>query len=165
MKNSDRITIRPLQIDDSAFLCSIFTNNREYYDIFFDSEEDPVQWEKRVERFLRQSDISHRIIEANDVPVGWLSSVDADQQSMEVGILVIKPEHLGQGYGAKGLIWLINKAKVNKKRYILLNVNQSNIRAIQFYQQFGFEICGEEIIPQCNDAINLAQYKMRLILK
>jgi cardiolipin synthase len=29
---------------------------------------------------------------------------------------------------------------------LLLNVNQNNTRAIQFYQNFGFEIIGEEII-------------------
>ena len=46
----------------------------------------------------------------------------------------------------------------------LLNVNQTNTRAIRFYQKFGFEIIGAEIIPQCNEAVNLAQYKMKFKL-
>ena len=165
MKNNDMITVRPLRFDDGAFLCSIFKDNREYYDIFFDSENDPVEWQKRVERFIQQNDISHHIIEINGMSVGWLSCIDAEQDSLEIGILVIKSEYLGQGFGAKGLIWLIDKAKAHGKHSILLNVNQSNARAIQFYKRFGFEICGEEIVPQCNDAENLAQYKMRLNLK
>lgn len=30
--------IRPLLQDDATFLCSIFKDNMEYYEIFFDSE-------------------------------------------------------------------------------------------------------------------------------
>ena len=38
MINGTSITIRPLLQTDSAFLCSIFQDNAEYYEIFFDSE-------------------------------------------------------------------------------------------------------------------------------
>ena len=159
------INIRPLTHRDAQFLCSIFKGNTEYYNIFFDSEDRLVEWKKRVARFIQQRDIRHKIIEINGVPVGWLSCVDTEEQILEIGILVIKPEYLGQGYGAKGLIWLIDQAKAHGKHSILLNVNQSNARAIQFYQRFGFEICGEEIVPQCNDAENLPQYIMKLRLE
>lgn len=164
MKNTDIFIIRPLRFNDGTFLCSIFKDNQDYYDIFFDSETDPVEWQKRVNRFIQQSAIHHHIIETNNEPIGWLSFIDEEQDFLEIGILVIKAEHLGQGYGTKGLSWLIEKAKAARKLYLLLNVNQSNTRAIAFYRQFGFEICGEEIVPQCNDAVNLAQYKMKLTL-
>ena len=59
----------------------------------------------------------------------------------------------------------IEKCKEENVEKIILNVNQSNTRAIKFYKNFGFEIYAEEIIPQCNEAINLAQYKMQLYVK
>ena len=159
------VNIRPLQLDDAEFLCSIFKENTEYYHIFFDSEACIDAWQERVNRFLSQTDISYRIITANNMPVGWFSYMKADQNSFEIGILVLKPAYLGQGYGAAALRWIIDKVRSEDCNCLFLNVNQSNTRAISFYQHFGFEICGEEIVPQCNDAENLPQYKMRLQFK
>ena len=50
---------------------------------------------------------------------------------------------------------------VRKMINILFSGNE---KVLDFYKKFGFEIYAEEIIPQCNDAINLAQYKMKLAL-
>ena len=116
-------------------------------------------------RFISQTDIRHFVVEADCGPVGWLSFVDEGESERELGILVIRKENLRCGYGAKSLLWLIEKSRKEHIHTLLLNVNQSNIRAIQFYKQFGFEIVAEEIIPQCNDAANLAQYKMKMALK
>lgn len=164
MKPEETITIRPLRQEDAAFLYSIFKDNMEYYYIFFDSETSVSKWENRVKRFIEQGQICHFIIEANNTAVGWLSYIDLELTEREIGILVIKKEHLHCGYGAKSLLWLIEKSKADNVRRLLLNVNQNNTRAIQFYKKFGFEIFAEEIIPQCNDAVNLAQYKMKLDL-
>lgn len=158
------VTIRPLQQTDSAFLCSILQNNEEYYQIFFDPEDDPTEWARRVKRFLTQNEVQHFIIEAKGEPMGWISYADAEDKSRELCILVIHPAHLRSGYGAQALLWLIEKSRKDKLQALLLNVNQSNARAIQFYQQFGFAIYAEEIVPECNDATDLAQYKMRLPL-
>lgn len=164
MRNTNTITIRPLQPDDAAFLCSIFKDNQEYYEIFFDSENTLSEWCNRVIRFLSQDVISHFIIEANSVPVGWISFSDTDAAERELCILVINKENLRCGYGTHSLSWLIEKSRAEGKLELLLNVNQSNSRAIQFYRNFGFEIFAEEIVPECNEAVNLAQYRMRLSL-
>ena len=165
MQKEKNVTIRPLRQGDAGFLCSIFKGNEQYYDIFFDSEWDLSVWEDRVTRFISQTDIRHFVVEADCGPVGWLSFVDEGRSERELGILVISKENLRCGYGAKSLSWLIEKSRKEHIHTLLLNVNQSNIRAIQFYKQFGFEIVAEEIIPQCNDAVNLAQYKMKMALK
>ena len=157
-------TVRPLRQQDSAFLCSIFRNNEEYYQIFFDPEDDPTEWARRVKRFLTQNEVQHFIIEANGDPIGWISYADDENKARELCILVIHPAHLGAGYGAQALSWLIKKSRKDGRKELLLNVNQSNTRAIRFYQQFGFTIYAEEIVPECNDAVNLAQYKMKGIL-
>ena len=164
MKCKERMTVRPLQQADGVFLCSIFKDNAEYYEIFFDSETNLSEWDKRVAYFIGQSKIRHFIIEANSSPVGWLSFLDVNEEERELDILVISKEKLQCGYGAKALSWLIEKSKAEHMRILMLNVNQSNARAIRFYKKFGFEIYDEEIIPQCNDAVDLAQYKMKLSL-
>ena len=156
--------IRSLQQEDSAFLCSLFKNNAEYYEIFFDSEDTLSGWNDRVKRFLNQKEVNHFVIEDNTNKIGWISFADTESAERELCILVIGKEYLRCQYGTRTLSWLIEKSKNEKMQSLLLNVNQNNTRAIQFYHRFGFEIVGEEIIPECNDAVDLAQYKMRLSL-
>lgn len=162
MELTSNVTLRPLQQGDAAFLCSIFKDNAEYYNIFFDSECDLSEWSKRVGHFIRQDDITHLIIEAEGHPVGWLSYFDEEPHIRELGILVISSENRHRGYGAISLSWLIETSTADNIHTLSLNVNQNNTHAIQFYRRFGFEITAEEIIPQCNDAIDLPQYKMKL---
>lgn len=164
MSKEATATVRPLRQEDAAFLCSIFQDNAEYYDIFHDPENDPAEWAGRVKRFLTQNEVQHFIIEGNETPVGWISFSDTENTQRELCILVVTKDNLHRGYGAKGLLWLIEKSKADGIKELLLNVNQSNTRAIRFYQKFGFEIYAEEIVPECNDAVDLAQYKMRLPL-
>lgn len=158
------MNVRPLQQKDAEFLCSIFKDNAEYYEIFFDSANTLSEWNDRVERFLGQTAVNHFIMEINDKKVGWISFADTESAERELCILVISREYLRCGYGTQGLSWLINKSRADNRQALLLNVNQSNHRAIRFYQHFGFDVIGEEIIPQCNEAVNLSQYKMRLPL-
>ena len=156
--------IRPLLQDDAPFLCSIFKDNEEYYEIFFDSNNTLAEWNKRVADFLNQSVVNHFIIESNSKRVGWISFSDIESTKRELCILVIGKEYLRCGYGSQSLLWLIEKSKTDNMQSLLLNVNQNNIRAIKFYQNFGFKIIGEEIVPECNEAVNLAQHKMMLSL-
>ncbi len=158
------VSMRPLQFGDGAFLCSIFKDNAEYYQIFYDSETRESAWTERVSGFIEQKQICHYIIEANDAPIGWLSYIDAQSDVREIGILVIKKEFSGCGYGGASLSWLIEKSKKDRISTLLLSVNQDNVRAIKLYRKFGFEIVAEEIVPECNDAIDLAQYKMKRTL-
>jgi ribosomal protein S18 acetylase RimI-like enzyme len=156
--------IHPLQQVDASFLCSIFKDNEEYYEIFFDSNNTLTEWNNRVKHFLNKTVVNHFIIEANSNKVGWISFLDTETAERELCILVISKEHLRCGYGSQSLLWLIEKSKADNMRNLLLNVNQNNTRAIKFYQNFGFRIVGEEVVPECNEAVNLAQYKMMLSL-
>ena len=156
--------LRPLNKSDAEFLCSIFKDNQEYYNIFFDSESEVSEWERRIEIFLKNNGIHHFIIE-EEVPVGWFSYLDCpDQGEREVGILVIKKDFLHCGYGKKTFLEFFEICKKDHIHTILLSVNQNNERAINFYKKLGFEIYAEETIPQCNETINLEQYKMKLNL-
>ena len=156
--------IRPLIQEDAAFLCSIFANNDAYYEIFFDSCSSLQEWNNRVTRFLNQDAVKHFIVANEDKPFGWFSYFDPDSSTRELCILVIDKAHLRCGYGTHSLMWLMEKSRTENMQSLLLHVNQDNTRAIRFYQKLGFEIVGEEIIPQCNEAVNLAQYQMKLSL-
>ena len=154
------ISIRPLRTGDGSFLCSIFRDNREYYEIFHDPADTVSQWENRVLHFLRQNEVVHYIVEASGVPVGWLSYADTQTGERELCILVIHRERLSCGYGSAALSWLIGISREVGIKSLLLNVSQTNERAIRFYRKFGFEICGEETVPECNDRVNVKQYRM-----
>ena len=163
MKNI-MVTLRPLCREDASFLCSIFKDNADYYQIFFDPANTLKEWECRVSRFLAQTDMHHFVIESDSAAVGWLSYYDSENRARELCVLVLHPDHLCKGYGTQSLAQLIENSKAQGIDRLLLNVNQTNARAIRFYTRFGFEIIGEEIVPECNDAMNLAQYQMRLTL-
>lgn len=164
MVHRESVVVRPLHREDAPFLCSIFKGNADYYAIFHDPEDREAAWQARVDRFLAQNEVHHYIIEDVHGSVGWLSCSDCAPGERELDILVVKSEYLHQGYGAEGLLWLIEKSRAERIRRITLNVNQSNTRAIGFYRQFGFRIQAEQIIPECNDAVDLAQYIMVLEL-
>ena len=154
------VFMRPLLQTDAGFLCSIFQDNEEYYHIFYDSANSIAEWENRVTRLLSQDVVKHFIIEAEGIPVGWLSYSVLSPDAWELDILVLKQEFLHRGYGSAALSWLIHQCTGSCASSITLNVNKENARAIHFYQKFGFRIVEEQIIPECNDAVNLIQYKM-----
>jgi len=164
MNNNPVITFHPLTQKDAPFLCSIFKDNAEYYQIFFDPANTLQEWDCRVARFLTQDSVRHHIIAANRNPVGWLSYYDEENGLRELCILVLHPHFLGMGYGSQSLRLLIDSAKADRRSGLLLHVAANNTRAIRLYQKHGFEITGKEIIPECNDAVNLAQYIMQLNL-
>jgi len=156
--------LRALEKADAEFLCSIFKDNEEYYNIFFDSESEVSEWERRIEFFLNNGRIHHFIIEDEKRAVGWFSYMDCSDGEREVGILVIKKEFLHCGYGKKTFMEFFEICKKDNIHTIFLSVNQNNERAINFYKKLGFEIYAEETIPQCNETFNLEQYKMKFKL-
>ena len=158
------MTIRPLKQEDALFLHAMFADNAEYYEIFYDSANTLSEWDCRVDRFMHQTVVNHFILEENETAVGWISFADTETAERELCILVIAKEYLRRGYGRQGLMWLIEKSKKDNRDCLSLHVNQNNSRAILFYQKLGFQIVDEVIIPQCNDAVNLAQYRMRMSL-
>ena len=158
------ITMRPMHQGDGAFLCEIFRDNAEYYAIFHDPEDRISAWEKRVAHFTAQAQVHHQIIEADHTPIGWLSFSQLSPTDCELDILVLHKAYLHQGYGTAALSHFLKSCRNGQVKTVVLHVNQSNTRAIRFYKKFGFQIIAEEIVPECNDAIKLAQYQMQLQL-
>ena len=156
--------LRKIQPSDAEFLCSIFKDNEEYYNIFFDSETRVSEWEKRIQLNMTHEEWQHFIIVEDEVDVGWLAWECTSKEEWDLIIIVIKREFLSKGYGTKAFSEFIEKARQDGVKRIFLYVNADNPRAIRFYEKFGFVIYDKEIVPESNEKINNEEYKMKLEL-
>ncbi len=95
------------------------------------------------------------------MPLGWFAYEETSQIRTLI-IIVLKKEYLGLGYGSAVMETFLNDCRKNRIRTIYLNVNENNIRAIQYYKKFGFEIYDLEIVSKTNNKINNREYKMKL---
>lgn len=124
------------------------TNNlqiKQYIDIY--KEQVLSIWEQSVlstHDFLTQSDLEEikllvGSINFNDLEVFCLTNDDlvlgfigvADQK---IEMLFLDPKYFGQGLGQKLLSFAVSELNADK-----LDVNEQNIKALKFYQKFGFE--------------------------
>ena len=155
--------LRPLEESDGEFLCSIFANNEEYYKIFYDPEKNADNWSKRIITFLKNKLWKHYIvmIEGNK-PIGWFGYID-EEKTRTLIIIVFKKEFNHLGYGSKVMSDFIDDCKKSNVTTIFVNVNEDNIKAINFYKKFGFEIYDMEIAV-CNDKMENKELKMKLTI-
>lgn len=154
--------VRKLDVSDAEFLCSIFADNKEYYDIFFDSETSVERWTERIERFLTYKEWNHYIItNESGHSVGWFAYEDQGHVRTLI-ILVIKKEYCNKGYATKTMSMFLDDCKECNVEVVELNVNEDNCRAINFYKKFGYQIYDLEVIPESNDKKNNREYKMKL---
>lgn len=155
--------LKPLEASDAEFLCSIFADNEEYYNIFYDSEKNSKNWRKRIINFLNHKDWKHYIVMIDEnKPIGWFGFID-EAKTRTITILVLKKDYTHKGYGTQVMSNFIDDCiKANVKK-IFLNVNEDNTKAIKFYKKFGFEIYDTEVAV-CNDKKENKQLKMKLTL-
>lgn len=78
----------------------------------------------------------------NDKPVlGYFVAMVAGDDE-ELLTITVAPECVGQGYGRQLLETLLNDARARGAHRLLLEVRQSNDRAIRLYESVGFTIAG-----------------------
>ena len=75
----------------------------------------------------------------------------------------ISPEYQGKGFGKLLMRAVIAYTKQIGSSYIVLEVRRSNIRAINLYRKFGFEVTG--IRPRYYSDNNEDAFEMLLNLK
>ncbi|MGL6175168.1 MAG: GNAT family N-acetyltransferase [Cellulosilyticaceae bacterium] len=154
--------LRKLDVSDAEFLCSIFADNKEYYDIFFDSETKVEKWEERIKHFLTHEEWKHYIVTNNsNQSVGWFA-YEQQANIRTLIIIVIKKEYCNKGYATNVMSMFIEDCKKCGVESVELNVNEDNSRAINFYKKFGYQVYDLEVIPESNDKKDNREYKMKL---
>ncbi|MBU3812670.1 MAG: GNAT family N-acetyltransferase [Candidatus Niameybacter stercoravium] len=126
--------------EDAGFIRSLFTNG-EYELYFAENDTTTEEWE---ERFKFYDDMCNRLIIDTDTgeKIGWLL-YDIEDEICKIHLIVLRYELIGKAFGYWTLRALENLV-VTKAKYIILDVQQRNTRAVRFYEKFGFKIVSEE---------------------
>jgi GNAT superfamily N-acetyltransferase len=137
-----RLTLRPVRVEDEAFLRRVYTGTREV-------ELAVVPWnEAEREAFLRQQfdaqDAYYRehyqpatfdVIELDGVPIGRLYVARRKDEIRVIDISLL-PEHRGKGVGTQLLRGLLDEAAETGKR-VSIHVEKHN-PALRLYERIGF---------------------------
>jgi len=81
-----------------------------------------------------------------EIPVGFMSLKDKDEDILRIEKLYLLPQTQGKGLGKELISYAITKAKSKNKKRVQLNVNRGN-KAYYFYLKMGFTVVDEVDIP------------------
>ncbi len=138
-------------------------------DEFLDSlsvEQKTANWQ----RILSIDQGRYDVLVQDDSLAGFMVSGparDPDLQSqspVELVALYIAPEHWRKGFGAAFVERLIEASKNDGATQLVLWTATGNIRAIKFYERFGFVADSTERIVSrhCNAPLSEARYRLNL---
>lgn len=141
--------------DDARFICSLFTND-EYEQIFAENHTSVEEWEYRFDFFKGRE--NYIVVDMNNnEKIGWLM-YEVNRTKCFLHLIVLQYDLLRKSYGLQ-IIKKMEQSVVHQADCIELDVQQNNIRAVNFYKLNGFHIIGEEKQPVGN--IEELYYKMR----
>lgn len=69
---------------------------------------------------------------------------ELEKEKCFLHLIAIHYEKLNKKYGYKTLAILVDKLKDEGVKRILLDVQENNFRAVDFYKRFGFVVIGRE---------------------
>ena len=131
------VTLRAMQLDDLAALADMWIAS--WRDVFSE-----IDFEARrawfCERILAHRRDGVRIIVAEN-EAQLLGFVTVDTTTRFIDQLAVAPFAMGCGVGQR----LIAQARRVSPRQLLLDVNEDNRRALNFYRRQGFRVVGEGV--------------------
>ena len=148
LPNGEKLTVRPVTIDDEEFLLSVYDSTRA-------AELAQVQWpERQKEAFVkwqfdlqrreydaRYPDAEYDVILVDDRPAGriWIGRDAEEIHLLDIAVL---PEFQNHGVGRALLNSLIDEARQSGKalRHMVFIMN---IDALRFYERLGFVVIEE----------------------
>src|SRR5690606_19624329 len=87
---------------------------------------------------LLENDFSRiYVLEENQMIIGYISYRVVDDKAELLNFL-IKAEYQTQGHGKNLFDFVINELKAEDVKTLILEVRISNLRAINFYEKYGF---------------------------
>ena len=156
-----KINFIEASIEDAKFIQSLFNN--EEYELYFAENNTTVQeWE---ERFKFYKDMYNKLIMDTDTgeKIGWLL-YDLEDDICKIHLVVLHYELVGKGFG----YWILKALEtlvVNEAQCMLLDVQQRNVHAVNFYEKFGFSIIGKEKQVCGNTEVLYCNMRYQLIEK
>ncbi|MBQ8513961.1 MAG: GNAT family N-acetyltransferase [Ruminococcus sp.] len=122
---------------EAVFLTQIFSIPE--YDLYF-AENDTTEddWKERLKFY--ETEHSY-IISKDNADIGWIMYTICDN-ICKLDIVVLLSEERNKGYGKEIFkdLFVLNP----QVRTIMLDVQQRNEQAVNFYKKIGFQITGEE---------------------
>lgn len=145
------IAFRKVEIYDADFIQKLMTV-KSYEDIFYEKGTSVAEWENRIESLKQQRGTDNYMIydSKQNAVVGWIM-YELDNDACFLHLIAINYEELGKKYGYKSLHKLASELKIKSVKRILLDVQENNFRAVDFYKRFGFEVIGSEkqVVNNC----------------
>ncbi len=138
---------------------------KDYKNIFYESTTSVGEWKDRIKSIEKDRGTDNYIIYDSelDIPVGWIM-YELENEICFLHLIAIDYGKLNKKYGYKTLGILVLKLKDAGIKRILLDVQENNFKAVDFYKRFGFVVTGSEIQYIIND--RMQEYlKMEFIIK
>lgn len=138
------IAFRRVRIQDANFIHELMTV-QDYECIFYEKNTSVEEWENRIELLIKERGTDNYIIYDSilNKKVGWIM-YEVKKDICFLHLIVIDYKELKKGYGYNALQKLVQKLKSKNIKKIFLDVQKSNLRAVNFYKKFGFIIIGSE---------------------
>ena len=99
-------------------------------------------WNKNILKTELENSFSKYIVAKIDTEIAGFAGVIDTVDQLEITNIVVRKSYRKQGIGNKLLQVLINIAKEDNKKEIILEVNNKNLSAIKLYEKNGFKNIG-----------------------
>lgn len=127
------ISVRPFEVKDTHVLCEIFSAG------FGDTEDESLEL---IQFNSTTEGLNLWVVERNDKVVG---TVTTRKEGLEQWItaFAVHPNNSGQGIGSEILMWVKDYALRNGEKFVMLDVEVDNIRALSIYEKNDFSIASQ----------------------
>ena len=147
---TDRLTLRPVTLQDTDFILKANTGNVRDYFIPFNTPEAVQAWiQENLEKMERGEKLELVCVGTEDgQPVGMVAVDSLQDLKKIVPRLWISEAHQGQGFASEalsGLLAAIKGRPEHKEKTVVYEVDTDNEVSIKLAQKLGFTYQGKEM--------------------
>jgi len=145
------ISVRRIQIGEGELFKQMrLTSLHESPSAFASTYESALNrssesWSEQADNSTGESDRATFIAFSGDSPIG-IAALYRDKETIDTGEVLqvwVSPEHRGKGVAVTMMDAVFCWARENGFRRVLATITQGNVRALRFYQKYGFRIARE----------------------
>ena len=148
------ISVRRIQIGEGELFKQMrLTSLRESPSAFASTYESALNrssesWSEQADNSAGGSDRATFIAFSGDSPIG-IVALYRDKDRIDTGEVLqvwVSPEHRGKGVAAYLMDAVFCWARENGFRRVLATITQGNIKALKFYQKYGFRLVRKTLL-------------------